>query len=139
MSILSIAPAVPHRPRVARRVRRVRAHRSLIAELRAVPADSLLAGAVIGGFVPTAVYWLAHFEVAVTPAMWAIVAGGALFSASTVWDFTRRALGSRAKAAGFVVLVEGVLIFAGTPALGWAALALLVGINAFQTGSRLGR
>jgi hypothetical protein len=68
---------------------------------------------------------------------WLLVLGGLLFSAKTVYAWTAAAFDDRAKALGFVVLVEGALLLAPSPALRYVALAYLVTINALGTGARL--
>lgn len=98
---------------------------------------AMLSGAVLGGFIPIAVYVVAHNETSARPPMWLLVAGGLAFSATTVYGFGRSAFGHPVKAAGFVVLMEGVLVFSDTQFLAWAALALLALINAVSTGVSL--
>jgi len=94
-------------------------------------------GAALGGGVPVATYWLAHHELARGYLIWALVAGGLLFSATTVVRWTEIAFGSMSKALGFTVLLEGVLLYSHTSWLAIAALAYLVFINAVATGVRL--
>lgn len=101
-----------------------------------------LLGAILGGFVPIASYVLAHHEIApgtawaLQPAPW-LVAGGLVYSAKTVFDWARAAFALRAKALGFVVLLEGVMTGSATRALALAALVILVGINAVSAGCQL--
>jgi hypothetical protein len=94
-------------------------------------------GLVFGGFVPVATYTLAHNEVATNPFMWFMVVGGLMFSAMTVFGWARTALHHPAKAAGFVLLTEGVMTFSHTDGLSIVALILLVLINGLATGCRL--
>lgn len=94
-------------------------------------------GAVLGGGAPVATYWLAHHELDRGLAVWALVAGGLLFSATTVARWASSAFGSQAKALGFTVLLEGVLLYSRTGWLAAAALVYLVGINAISTGVQL--
>jgi hypothetical protein len=82
-------------------------------------------------------YWLAHHELSRGWVVYALVAGGLLFSAMTVVRWAASAFGSHAKAVGFTVLLEGVLLYSNTDWLALAALAYLVGINAIATGVRL--
>lgn len=96
-----------------------------------------LLGAVLGGGVPIASYWLAHHELSRGWVVYALVAGGLLFSAATVVRWAASAFGSQAKALGFTVLLEGVLLYSSTDWLALAALVYLVGINAIATGVRL--
>jgi hypothetical protein len=99
-------------------------------------------GALLGGGVPVASYQLAHHEVDPSQPLWAqlsawLVLGGLLFSAITVCSWGKLAFGSRYKAVGFTVLLEGVLTCAHTPWLAAAGLCYLVCINAVATGVRL--
>lgn len=101
-------------------------------------------GGVLGGAVPVASWQLAHHEIDAARDLWAqlpawLVLGGLLFSALTVFGWARSAFGSPAKALGFVVLLEGVLVASSTSWLGAGALGLLVAINATATGVRLSR
>lgn len=98
---------------------------------------SMACGAILGGFVPVASYVVAHYEAPERPALIALVVGGLAYSALSVYGFARLAFGSAVKALGFVLLLEGVMVFSGIPALGLASLVLLVGINAISTGVRL--
>jgi hypothetical protein len=98
---------------------------------------AMVAGAVMGGFVPIATYVVGHYETGVVPAMWLVVAGGLAYSAKSVYDFAAAAFRHPAKALGFVLLVEGVMTFSQTPALALSALALLVAINAISAGVNL--
>ena len=82
-------------------------------------------GAAIGGGVPVATYWLAHHEISRGFIVWALVAGGLLFSATTVVRWASTAFGSMPKAIGFTVLLEGVLLYSST---GWLAMAAQIAI-----------
>lgn len=100
----------------------------------------LLIGALIGALVPLATYTVGHHELAA--AGWAsvpgmIVVGGCLFSAITVYKWGARAFDSALKAAGFVVLSEGVMTFSSTPWLSLLVLGFLIAINAVANGANL--
>jgi hypothetical protein len=114
---------------------------SIVEQVRSATREghrlALACGMLLGGFVPLATYILAHGEVAADPRKWALVGGGLLFSATSVFEFGREAFRSLLKALGFVVLVEGVMIWSATEPLSLAALALLVAINAIATGTNL--
>lgn len=108
------------------------------------PSASLL-GAAIGGFVPVATYTVAHQQLHVggmtqastwTPA-WALVGGGLLYSAKTVWQWGRLTFNDRWKATGFVLLVEGVMVCSPVVWLSRAALLYLLAINAIATACLL--
>jgi hypothetical protein len=100
----------------------------------------LLIGALIGALVPIATYTVGHAELdasgwASVPG--AIVVGGCVFSAITVYKWGRRAFDSAFKALGFVVLSEGVMTFSHTPWLSILMLAFLMAINAVANGANL--
>jgi VIT1/CCC1 family predicted Fe2+/Mn2+ transporter len=99
-------------------------------------------GAALGGFVPVASYVLAHHEVDASVPLYCqlasyLVAGGLVYSALSVYGWATRAFGSGAKAAGFVVLLEGTLVSSHTYWLGYAALVYLVAVNGVAAGCRL--
>jgi len=101
-------------------------------------------GAALGSIVPLASYWLAHHEVFRSVELWTqlpawLVAGGLLYSALTVFAWGRAAFGSGAKALGFCVLLEGVLLSSQTTWLAVIALGYLIAINAIATGCSLAR
>jgi hypothetical protein len=100
----------------------------------------LMIGASIGGLVPIGTFTVGHSEIA--DAGWlsvpgAIVAGGLLFSAITVYKWGERAFASGAKALGFVVLSEGIMSFSHTPWLSILMLSMLVLVNAIANGANL--
>lgn len=91
-------------------------------------------GFILGGFVPSATFCILHWDVAEHPWMWAVAAGGLIFSAKTVYDWGRVAFGNGAKALGFCLLVEGVMSLSSIFYLAAAALGLLVLVNGIATG-----
>jgi hypothetical protein len=94
-------------------------------------------GLVIGGFVPVAIWAVVHFEVQSIPALWFLVAGGLLYSALTVFHWIVSAFGSAYKAVGFCILLEGIMTLAHNLALSFAALIILVFINAVSAACAL--
>lgn len=76
-------------------------------------------------------------RVVLVPVNGAYAGGGLLYSAPTVYQWMVRAVGSRVKALGFVVLLEGILVAVQSDLLAYAALALLVAINSVATATRL--
>ena len=104
-------------------------------------------GFLLGSFVPVASYVIGHYEAPRTPAawnadplsaaMWLLVAGGLLYSAITVFSWSKVAFKNPAKAVGFCVLIEGVMTFSHTYALALTALGLLIAINGIATGCTL--
>jgi hypothetical protein len=102
-------------------------------------------GALLGAVVPFSTYMIAHNEM--PEADWtgrfalcvALVAGGLLYSARTVFQWGELALTSRAKALGFTVLLEGVMTCSQQDWLSVTALVYLCAINAIATGVTLAR
>ncbi len=105
--------------------------------LQPVNRIPMIAGSILGAFVPVATYTIVHNEVTSNPALWVLATGGLIYSAMTVYSWAKTAFKHPAKALGFVVLVEGTLTFSGTVWLGFAALAILVAINAIAAGCAL--
>jgi hypothetical protein len=105
---------------------------SVLSQIRSAFTGHPLAFIValpFGGFVPLAVWCLAHLE----PLMWwhwSMIAGGALFSSLTVITWGQTILSNSPKAIGFAILVEGVMLASKTQWLSISALTLLVVINA---------
>ena len=111
---------------------------------RAVARKNRLAtliGFLLGGFVPLAIYVVAHGA----SFAWSLdargpvtlVVGGLLYSAQTVYQWARLAFTHATKAVGFVVLLEGVMVTAQCHWLALAALTYLVVINGVATGCTL--
>lgn len=101
-----------------------------------------LVGFLLGGVVPVATYLEAHVDLDEllplhTQVATYLVLGGLAFSAKTVYEWAKLAFDNAIKAAGFVVLLEGVMITSDVPVLPLALLAVLVGINGVATGCLL--
>lgn len=101
-------------------------------------------GVLLGGFVPIATYQISHTELVLSRALWLqpaafFVAGGLLFSAVTMYRWGVLAFAQRAKALGFVVLLEGTMVTSRTPWLALAALVYLAAINGVATACNLAR
>ncbi len=99
-------------------------------------------GFLLGGFVPLATFWLSHHELDIESPIYAqlvsyIVLGGLVYSAKTVYAWGKLAFQVPAKALGFVVLLEGVMVLSHTGWLSLMALVYLVGINGIATGCNL--
>lgn len=127
-SLVTLTPAQFERLTVIAQVKRAFAPGARLAGI---------VGLVIGGFVPAATYALVHHEVSHYPLLWALVAGGLLYSATSVFVWARAAFGSIVKALGFVILLEGILTFSHILSLGLSALAILVFINAVSAACAL--
>lgn len=99
-------------------------------------------GVLLGGFVPIATFVIAHTELTAARALWlqpaaAFVAGGLLFSAVTMYRWGVLAFAQRAKAIGFVVLLEGTMVTCQTRWLALVALGYLAAINGVATACNL--
>ncbi len=100
-------------------------------------------GALAGGLVPVASYYVAHTEMDLHndpfSVFTAIVIGCLVYSASSVFQFGVQAFHSRWKAFGFVVLTEGILVFSAQTWLALTCLAYLVVINAVNSAVNISR
>ncbi len=114
---------------------------SIIGQLKQsfAPGARLAAftGLILGGIIPGFTWTIVHFEVAVTPALWVLVAGGLLYSSIAVFEWATAAFGNPFKSVGFVVLLEGALAFSRIWAVSLSALGVLVFINAVAAACRL--
>lgn len=86
--------------------------------------------AVASGFLPIASYVMAHIESAQNSLLWVLVAAALTFSAPTLAEWAKKWCGGSAKAWGFTILLEGVMVFSHTLWLSYAGLAILIAINA---------
>ena len=113
-----------------------------MAQLRAARRKPI--AAIIGataGLVPVGVYEVGHYELT----SWSplecpkamIVYAGLLFSALTVLGWSTNMFGSRMKAIGFTLLLEGLMMTSSAAWLTAIALTYLVLINAVANGCRL--
>lgn len=99
-------------------------------------------GFLLGGFVPLATFVVAHYEVDRAAPLYgqlatALVLGGLAYSAKTVYEWGKMAFRQPAKAAGFVLLIEGVMVTSTHAVLSIAALVYLIAINGIATGCTL--
>jgi hypothetical protein len=113
-----------------------------LAQLRAARRKPI--AAVIGataGLVPVGVYEVGHYELT----SWSpiecpkalIVYAGLLFSALTVMGWSTNMFGSKVKAMGFTLLLEGIMMTSNAAWLTAIALMYLVLINSVANGCRL--
>lgn len=98
---------------------------------------AMILGSVLGSIIPIATYVVAHQDVNNNKAFWILVAGGLMFSAMTVYDWTKIAFQSGFKAFGFCLLIEGVMTFSGVLWLSYVALGVLSIINGIGTGCKI--
>lgn len=99
-------------------------------------------GFVLGGIIPALTFFVDRYEIQHNVSLLAqipayLVLGGMFFSAKTVFDWARLAFHNTFKAAGFVVLLEGAMIFSGLLPLAVVALVVLVTINGTATACHL--
>ena len=140
-----VAPAARSSSRPAHREPVVRRQLGVVAQVRRAFASgnrlAAVVGLLLGGFVPLAVYVVAHGESGTFKGherAWLLVAGGLVYSALTVFEWARLAFTSVPKSVGFVVLVEGVMVTSTTHWLALTALGYLIGINGIGTACTLG-
>jgi hypothetical protein len=69
---------------------------------------------------------------------WALVTGGLVYSAKTVFEWARLAFTSAFKSVGFVVLLEGFMVTSTSRWLALAALGYQIAINGVATACMLG-
>ncbi len=98
---------------------------------------AMVAGFILGGWVPIVTYLVSHIHVQELPMLWLLVAGGLTYSAMTVFSWAKIAFRHPLKALGFVVLLEGAMTFVPDLWIGLPSLAMLVGINGLATGTNL--
>lgn len=85
--------------------------------------------ALAAGFLPVASYVLAHMEAQRAPYLYGLVLAALIFSAPTLAAWAKRWCSHWAKAWGFCILLEGVMILSQMQALNVVGLVILVGIN----------
>jgi len=141
---LDFAPVLPLKAKRAPVPDRAARPLGVVAQVRRACARgnrlAAFVGMLLGGFVPVAVYVVAHSESGPFKGherAWVLVAGGLVYSASTVYQWAHLAFGSAVKSIGFVVLVEGVMVTATTHWLALTALGYLVLINGVATACTL--
>ncbi|MCK9567454.1 hypothetical protein M0R72_00730 [Candidatus Pacearchaeota archaeon] len=114
---------------------------SVIDQIRiafSVSAIGSLVGIVLGASIPLTTFMIAHHEVKEFWSFYtALVAGGLIFSANSVFFWTKAAFRSSVKALGFVVLIEGAMILSKIEWLGYLGLGILIAINAVASGANL--
>ena len=106
-----------------------------------------LFGVWLGGIVPFGIFMTAHYSVnkSITVSghqvsgawLWILVLAGLAYSATTVFKWGTSAFSSKAKSAGFVILLEGILTFSPEHGLAVAALVTMMLINAIATSCNL--
>ncbi len=140
-------PTQSKRAKVVTRTKLERAPLGVVQQIRLAfharnRLATLLGIVVFGAFAPLASFWVAHFELA-TASSWrfaalgSIVLGSLVLSAKTVYQWANLAFRDAWKATGYVILVEGVMIFSVTAWLAWIALGLLIIINGIAGGVNL--
>lgn len=103
-------------------------------------------GALMGSYVPVAIFFLTQYTMGEShdiiagcieyPWLMGLIMGGCVFSAKSVFQWSRAAFAKdTVKACGFVILLEGCMVLAPILTLKIIAGMFLVLINAFATGS----
>jgi hypothetical protein len=98
---------------------------------------AMVAGFILGGWVPVVTYLVSHRHVQELPILWLLVGAGLTYSAMTVFSWAKIAFRHPLKALGFVVLLEGAMTFVPDQWIGLPSLSLLVLINGLATGTNL--
>ena len=99
-------------------------------------------GAAAGAIVPIGIFSVAHLEVDWQASLWEqpkmlLVLFGLLYSAKTVYQWGHQAFDDKAKAVGFVVLLEGMMVCSSLRWLAAIALVYLSLINGIASGCQL--
>jgi hypothetical protein len=92
-------------------------------------------GMIFGGFVPAAT-WILMRE-SITSLHIGVVAGGAIFSSITVFEWARAVFRNVIRALAFAILIESTMLFAQTAAISIMALILLIVINSTSSAVHL--
>lgn len=134
-------PVTPRRPKWPSRIRSwIRIGLHIVSDVWAV---------IGAGMLPGAAWWLMHHDARESWPLYGLVLAALAYSAPKVYRWAGRwladqsapgeATGSAAQwqSLSFVLLTEGVSVFALTTELSLAALALLVGINAISAALRV--
>ena len=118
-----------------------RAADSVIDQIKiafSVSAIGLVVGLILGASVPLTTYFISHYEWKEPWSIYSLlVAGGLIFSANSVYFWTKSAFRSGVKALGFVVLTELGMIFSHIAWISLLGLSILIGINAIASGANL--
>jgi hypothetical protein len=97
-----------------------------------------MVGIVLGGSIPLICYTIAHHEWTEWLSVYTLlVCGGLIFSAKTVFGWGKAAFRDSYKALGFILLVEGTMVFSSIRWINLLCLAILIGVNAVSTGANL--
>jgi hypothetical protein len=114
---------------------------SVIDQIRiafSVSAIGSLVGIVLGASIPLTTFMIAHHEVKEFWSVYtALVAGGLLFSAKNVYKWSKDAFRDSWKAVGFVLLIEGAMIYSKIEWVNFMGLGILIAINAIASGANL--
>jgi hypothetical protein len=105
--------------------------------MRSWPAALL--GAAAGAFVPIESFALMHRSAPLELRHKALIAACLMYSSLSVWCWMKNALGHAWKAACWVVLLEGGMLFGDIDWLQYVALGFLVVINSSHSSSVLAR
>jgi hypothetical protein len=103
-----------------------------------ISAIGSVVGIVLGAAIPLTTFMIAHYEWKEWLSIYTLlVVGGLIFSANSVFFWTKSAFKSTVKALGFVVLIEGAMICSKIDWLGYLGLGILIAINAVASGANL--
>jgi hypothetical protein len=105
--------------------------------MRSWPAALL--GAAAGAFVPIESFALMHRSAPLEVRHKVLIAACLMYSSLSVWCWMKNALGHAWKAACWVVLLEGGMLFGDIDWLQYVALGFLVAINSSHSSSVLAR
>lgn len=116
---------------------------NILEQTRSIPDHPLAAvlGGLLGGWIPYVSIRYSHglgvFDW--HDWHWLAVLGALMFSAVTVFEWTKASFDSWFKALGFTMVTETVMICSTDPWLHWPALGILVVINATNSAYLLSK
>jgi hypothetical protein len=103
-----------------------------------VSAIGSIVGIILGAVVPAFTFAEAHYELKDTLSIYTLlVIGGLLFSAKNVYMCSASAFRDKLKAVGFVLLIEGGMVFSHIQWVNLVGLGILICINAIASGANL--
>ena len=101
-------------------------------------------GFALGGAAPAFTFFIGHFTLKSDAVLYGqmssyMVLGGMIFSALTVYEWLKNAFRNPWKAFGYVMLIEGAMVFSPLLGIAACALVLLFVINGVATACNLVR
>jgi len=94
----------------------------------------IILASIAASFIPVGVFFTSHKalsgHISTTWSLWIISLAGLAYSIPSVVTWAQSWTGSKAKAIGFTIMLEGLMVGSGEPWLSIISLILLGGVNA---------